>query len=363
MRDRGRGSIEKRAGGYRARYSMGYLPSGNPRRLSATFKTKAEAINWLAQVRLEDNEGKLAPPHRVTVAEWCKHWLKSDAGWAPKTLHSYTWVAEKLIIPHLGSIQLQKLSYVHVDNWVTALLRERPASTVVRGLRYLRICLNAARMARLIRVNPSEDIKAPRIRRKQAPVWSPQEATRFLTWARENSPEMADYVHLALVTGARRSELWGLQAGDVRDGGVQIERGVTYVDGSARVGEPKTGARFVPLDEDSYQLAQRLAQKGGWLFAASRGGPVNESRFMARFKQDCRAAGVTPIRLSDLRATWATLTEGMAPAVWLANRAGHSAHTRAMYYVRPSLRESVAATFSLGQILGQSEKTQVENTR
>jgi integrase len=117
---------------------------------------------------------------------------------------------------------------------------------------------------------------------------------------------------------------------------------VIAVNHDVRIGSPKTakGRRTVVLDSGTVaalrehrqrQLAERLLIGEGFtdhglVFCRPDGGPLHPERFSRTFTQQAARAGLQPIRLHDLRHTWATLalSAGVHPKV-VQERLGHAA--------------------------------------
>lgn len=364
---KGTGTLDKLPSGrWRARFSL------HGRRITATFKTHGAARTWLAEKRIELEKGEIVEPSRMTLTEWINAWLADNTPrWAPKTAHSYRQILETYVVPQLGSVRLQQLSPREVAAWHLALSNRVSPALADRARRYLSICLNAALALDMIPRSPirSRRNTSSRVAAPERPTWTVEQVARILAWCSIKDTELATYIRLAVVSGARRSELWGLRPEDVSAKGLHFRQAVTYVNGSPRVGPPKTGPRLVPLDPESLQLALQLAhdRKGSmFLWGAPSGGPVNESRFMARFREACESAKVPVIGIASLRSVWATLTEGKAPMTWLAARAGHSPMVRVKHYVRPGTAELQATAIPLNdlvprdQIRDQTEKIKEE---
>lgn len=362
---RGTGTVDKLPSGrWRARFSL------FGRRLTATFTTRKQALAWLAEKRLELERGQIVEPSRLTLAEWIESWLEDNSSrWAPITAHGYRKVFRVYVTPELGSLRLQELSPREVAAWYLALSKRVSQAAADRAHRYLSICLNGALALDLIPRSPirSRRNTSSRAAAPQRPIWTVEQVARVLAWCALEDPQLGTYIRLALVSGARRSELFGLRPEDVSAKGLHIRQAVTYVNGSPRVGPPKTGPRLVPLDPESLKLALQLAgeRRGcAYLWGAPNGGPVNESRFLAQFRAACDGADVPQIGIASLRSVWATLTEGMAPMTWLAARAGHSPTVRVKHYVRPGAAELEATAFPLDDLVPRDQiRDQIEKIR
>ena len=151
------------------------------------------------------------------------------------------------------------------------------------------------------------------------------------------------FLRLASVTGARRGELIGLQWADVaqvRDE-IAIRRSVAHINKTAVVSQGKTGKRghrIVAIDGDTmaalrhhHQTQQDQAARADipepvWVFSHDAGYSPWRGDYISReFRRACAKAGVSGVRLHDLRHYMATmmLTDGEAVTV-VAHRLGHS---------------------------------------
>jgi len=129
----------------------------------------------------------------------------------------------------LGDIPLTKLTTAHVDNALSALLRQggrsqrdpkqsRPLarSTVRRVHRILSVALGRAVKRHLIPGNPAADATPPETSSSSGPKgFSAQEVKALLDVAETKGPETLTLTALLLVTGLRRSEVLGVSFEDV----------------------------------------------------------------------------------------------------------------------------------------------------
>jgi integrase len=129
-------------------------------------------------------------------------------------------------------------------------------------------------------------------------------------------------------------------------------------------GEPKTaaGRRQIPIPAELVnllkehrvaQLEARLRAGAGWstefgelVFPTRTGRPVLPGNLRVALARLCRAAGLEPIRVHDLRHTHATLllAEGVNPRV-VQERLGHSTVTMTLglySHVLPNLQREAA---------------------
>lgn len=123
----------------------------------------------------------------------------------------------------------------------------------------------------------------------------------------------------------RRGEVLGLRWCDLDliAGRASVVQTVIVINHQVRMGSPKTAAerRTVALDPATVaalrkhrqrQVAERLLMGAGFndhglAFCRPDGGPLHPERFGRTFGEQAAKAGLPPIRLHDLRHTWATL--------------------------------------------------------
>jgi integrase len=169
---------------------------------------------------------------------------------------------------------------------------------------------------------------------------------------------------LIATTGMRRGEVLGLRWADVDlDGGrISIVQTHVILNRKVAVSEPKTlkGRRSIALDGATVaalrqfhrrQLEERLRYGDHWtdsglVVVREDGSPVNPQSFSSWFAQHTRAAGLPPIRLHDMRHSYATaaLLAGI-PAKVVSERLGHAniAVTLDTYlHVLPNMQEKAA---------------------
>ena len=82
----------------------------------------------------------------MTICEYLHAWLNSTREQSPKTLERYRELADRQIMPHLGSVKLQKLRPEHIEEWHGKLLSAGLAArTVGHAHRVLSLVLKRAR--------------------------------------------------------------------------------------------------------------------------------------------------------------------------------------------------------------------------
>ena len=173
-------------------------------------------------------------------------------------------------------------------------------------------------------------------------VLDEEQVSRFLTGS-QGTRFQALY-HLAVVTGLRQAELFGLKWADVSwtKGILNVRRQVQRVPGKVCVfSEPKTraGRRTVKLGEGTLQSLREHYQKqqmdkevtgtrwkeGDLIFPSTIGTPLDQSNLLGEYYQVLKKAGLPKIRFHDLRHTAASLmlNHGV-PVLVVSKILGHS---------------------------------------
>jgi len=99
--------------------------------------------------------------------------------------------------------------------------------------------------------NPAESAKLPTVSRRALPATAPQDVAKVIAEGRKAHPEMALYLWLVAITGARRGELCALQVCDIDldNGVVHIAFNYVVVDGRRVRKDTKTHQdRYLAID-------------------------------------------------------------------------------------------------------------------
>lgn len=303
------------------------------------FKTKKDAESALREFITYIEGGGEPAPERISVATYLARWLEYQAarGIRPRTLESYKGYVRREINPLIGGIELGRIKPGHV-RWVLSSMKAKQlsAATIAQARGVLRTALRQAVEEGLIPVNPAAAVKGPKVRRRELHCPTPAELASLLERSQGTMWEIP--VLLAVVTGARRSEVLGLAWEDVdlRSGTIFIQRGVQRsVDPTSRddivFTPPKTkrARRHIQLPSFALerirthrreQLQVRARLGTGWrdplddlgepvsiLCDRGDGFFIHPDSFTHSFKRIALEAGLHPsTRLHDLRHAVAT---------------------------------------------------------
>ncbi len=355
-------------------------PTGRRQRKSVYGKTREEVHTKWLHLHQEARRGPVAPVS-PRLRDFLRRWLRETVkpNLSPTTAKNYEMFARLCIVPDLGNRKLDKLMVRDVQVWVNALrtrsqccaqgkdaAREVPRCcaigecchevasdwTIHQAWRVLSGALTQAMREELVFRNVAALVRVPMPRRQEQPVWTVEEARRFLESARvDDDPLYAAYV-LLLTLGLRRGELLGLAWEDV-----DLERGealiawqVQRVDGQLMRRHTKAPSSDAPLplpeiavralerhrvDENRRRLsAGEMWGDCGLVLTTRHGDPVDPRNFHRDFKLRAVKAGVPVIPVHAARRTCASLLVALEvhPRVAMAVlRHSHIALTMEVY--------------------------------
>ena len=211
-RSHGEGSIDVRGEGtFRLRYRV------SKQRYAVTFHgTLAEAKKKLRELLRSGDTGEHVEPSRMTVADWCQHWLSIGCpGRRPKrlsyrSLERYRQIIAN-VIPDLGTIRLQQLSGTDIDKLYSAIETKLAPRTQAQVHTVLSACLSAAVRKGLLSINPiNRAEKIPAAGESNHGMALDSEQLTALVQSFKGS-SIFEIVALAAFTGARRNEILALR--------------------------------------------------------------------------------------------------------------------------------------------------------
>ena len=228
-------SIMKRGNSYSVRYTYEDEHGKNCDKWES-FPTKEEATNRKKQIEHELAVGTFLIPSSVTVAEFLMDWLPKQCSkhkWAPKTYESNLSTIQNLIVPYIGSMEMQKLKPYHMENLYTT-LSKTPCGSYIEGKKQELTEKQKQRFLsgttihevhRLLGTAFQYAVEWGILVKSPVPVDSPKKSTQERTiWTVEEMRAALDSmedpilhlaVHLTLVGALREGEIVGLTPEDI----------------------------------------------------------------------------------------------------------------------------------------------------
>lgn len=368
-----RGSIVKRGNGYAVVVELDRDPSTGRRRQKwhSGFRTRKEAERARVQLLGELDRGMYVEPTRETLGAFLTGWLEGKRGsLRPTTFAAYRDMVSCYVAPRLGGVPLAKVDGLALERLYAELLtggRRDGGALAPKTVRNVHGMLtkafrDAVRTGRLAR-NPAASAEPPSPKSPEMRAWTAEQLRAFL----EHVGSDRHYAVWLLVatTGMRRGELLGVRWTDVDLDAARLDvrQARTLADHDQVIGEPKSqrSRRSLALDPatvaalrswKAQQAAERLVMGAGWpdsglVVTEPTGEPVHPQRLTRRFNAHVAASGLPPLRLHDVRHSYATaaLRAGV-PVKVVSQRLGHAnvVVTLSVYaHVMPGDDEAAAA--------------------
>jgi integrase len=304
---------------------------GKHRRVSV-YGTTVEEVRQKVQ-ELQRNPIVSSRSANTTLDNYLQGWLKTiEANYQYKTYELYRGIVNNHISPYMGALKLSKVRPQDVNRLLGTTLagigsRVRQQTYVV-----LHKAFEHAIDENLVSTNPCRKKHKPKHTIAEHKHLSIEEAQRLLETAKAGDYYLLFY--LALATGMRQGEIFGLQWDSVSFEGASIYVRATLTkdkDGNPILSPPKASRkRRIDITQNVVSMLRdhKRAQYplGPWVFADINGEPLRKDYFVRNvFHPLLTKAAIEKIRFHDLRHTSATLSLSNGDNVKIvAERLGHS---------------------------------------
>lgn len=350
------GNITRRGkSSWRLKYEAGDRDptTGKRRTRYATVRgTKKQAQAHLIRLLAEVNAGTAVDPSRMTVGEYVRSWLDGATHLAPKTLERYRELAECQIIPHLGTVPLQRLRPAQIEDWHNTLLKSggrggRPlaARTVGHAHRVLHAALARAAKLETVSRNVAGVLSPPKVEAAEVECLDDSQITEVLALLKNHS--LYPIVVTALGTGMRRGELCALlwRHVDLEGASVTVERSLEETNGGLRAKQPKSrhGRRRISLPasvvetlrahklrQGELRLALGLGRPGpdDLVFCLEDGSPLPPDRLSQQWRRAAVSLKIPAVTFHAFRHSHASaLIAAGVDIVTVSRRLGHGSPT------------------------------------
>jgi integrase len=352
--------------------------TGKPRYISRTVTGNAAAADAkLAELVAEVTGGRHEGPD-ITFGSLLDRWLAHATtikGLSPTTVREHKRTIDRNIRPVLGDVLLRDLDGKVLDDFYVSLMtRKDPKPLSASSVRRLHAVIAAAtkqgvKWGEIKGQDPAQAATAPSVPSAAKGVPTVEEVQLLIETAEQDDPDMAAFIALAAITGARRGELCGLRWGDVNEdlGTLSIERSYAVVDGEHIFKSTKThGVRRIALGEFGLEVLRRQrirledrAEDGGFeltdetpILTYDLVDPISPDTASHYVRAIAETAGVDT-HLHALRHFAASAMIGDGQDVrTVAGRLGHAdASTTLKVYAHVLPQRDLAAAESLGRSL------------
>lgn len=277
----GRGSVEKRGeGSWRLRYSGGFDQKGKRIRKSKTVTAKniTEARKKLAEFVTEIEVGEYIDPSKIKFADFVNEWREKHGKkhLGQKTLEVYDGHINSRILPTFGHLRIDKVKTMQIVDFLDELTYDGvrldgkegglSMTTVEYIHRILKDIFARAVEWKIIKESPVAGVAKPKREESESEIYDIDEIKQLFK-SLKNEPLMwRIMILMAVLTGARREELLGLewQNVDLEEGGIYVVQALIYAYGQHVLKDTKTknSKRWISLD--SHLVSELKTYKQQW---------------------------------------------------------------------------------------------------
>lgn len=303
-------------------------------------------------------------PDTITVEELGQRLLLNIEG-EKSTIDHYKLLLKQHIGPMLGSRLVSTVTGLEVQEWIQATKASGiGARTLQVSFTLLNRLFEWGKTLRVLVHNPCDGIRRPSAKRETIRPFSSQEIQQILE-AVKNDRLQALFV-LAIATGMRQGELFGLQWADIdfEAKTVTIQRQAKDYRGTVELKAPKTAAGIRTISVASQAMAALVARRAKaeaegnadcpQVFCSVKGCIIRRTTFGKRIWKPMLIAAKVPHRgAHHLRHTAATimLSNGVPPHI-VAGVLGHeTAETVMSIYAHFISRDSSLAAAAMERAL------------
>lgn len=360
----------------------------------ALLKTTKKLNDYLTAEYMKFKEeveaGLYIAPQKLTFEAFLIEWRSkyAEKHLATKTITNYDSNLKTRILPYFGHMKLDEIKPLHVLDFMEQLSQEGArgdrqsgklsSSSLEIAHRILKNIFDRAVEWKIIKVNPVETVKKPRVTYKEVVPYDKDEVQQMLLALQKEPYHWRMMITLALTSGMRRGELLGLEWKHVdwKNSTIDVRQSLVHaLKGEVIVKEPKTkkSSRLISLPTsvinelreyylyrvkerdklgDAYNNKDIKGNEWNFVFSHADGTPFHHERPYQWFRQFLKRAGLRPIRFHDLRHTSATLliNQGVHAKV-ISERLGHGDITTTMNIYGHALRSADQAAADKFEVL------------
>lgn len=219
-----------------------YKVTGIPGVRSRSFPDKqlAAAKKWLADAQTDSGRGEWYDPRdgSISLDDYVRNHWWPHTRYPPSTKASVRSKVFNHILPHVGSLSLNRIGFEEIRAWQTRAEQGIDVGTLVVTWAHFSTILQAAYKAKRIPANPFKDdeLRAPRLPKSKALAWE----ERTVRAVRLALPERYRIlVSLAVGAGLRQGEALGFSPDDIDGEDINVVRQIIKVNGKFGFGPPK----------------------------------------------------------------------------------------------------------------------------
>ena len=316
---------------------------------TARKKAEAYAVEFESKCR-----AGVETDTRLRFDQYCDYVirLKEERGAKHSTIYNYRDFTRR-IYAAIGHLKLRELRADHLNELYSALLKDGQnkrtggklsAKTVLEHHRLIHAVLEQAVREGLVPFNVADRVEPPKAERRDVNYFQPEQVQAIRDALEEEPLKWKVFVHMLLISGARRGEVLGLKwdAVDFKGCRIHIFRNILYrPDRGIYEDTPKTKTsdRWITLPRESmkllrelrhWQLGERLRigelyEDHGFVFTQDTGLPMHPDSVTVWLRRFSARHGLPHINAHAFRHTMASMLYfNGVDSVSISKRLGHA---------------------------------------
>lgn len=329
---------------YYVNFDYGKDENGIRIKKTKTFDKKSEAKNALKEYEADKTKGELLIPKNITLSEWLYNWMdNAQVNREQTTIYGYKNIIKNHLCPSLGSILLQNLKPLQIQNYYTDKIKcfKLSSNTVRKHHDLLKMILDTAVNNQIIKNNPCDFVEPPKVEKSSISFYNLDELINLKQAIKGNKIETV--VLIAMYTGLRRSEICGLKWSNINfDDHVFFVLEARTTAGSKTIDKgTKTESSIRPeyICDDLLEALQNERERqqanreflgeeyidSDYVIVMDNGKPYRPNYISELFTKFIKDNGLPHLTLHGLRHSFASLTNAVGISQFNASKMlGHS---------------------------------------
>ena len=329
---------------YYVSFDYGKDSAGKRIKKNQTFEKKKDAQTALKKFEGDKIKQNLVFPSSATFEEWLTYWLNDIKAikCEETTLYGYKNIINNHLIPKLGKYKIQELNVTIINKYFSSKIADGLSQNTIRKhYDILKDTLNAAVDEERILKNPLDKIEPIRVKRQEKNFYSLEQLKALFSIVENDRMEIV--VKLAGILGLRREEIAGLKWDNIdldnntitiaeartQAGKKTVEKGTKNRSSHRTLHLPNDINTLLKTIKDKQQEQKNLLGEGyinnNYVMAWENGEPYRPNYLSDLFKKIIDDNSLPPLRLHDLRHTFASIANDIGISLYDISKAlGHS---------------------------------------
>lgn len=298
-------------------WTVDYIDNLGKRVMKSGFKTKFEAEQYLAKIRLELQKGTCINTNKAIIfSQIADEFINSHSEIYCKksTIISYKGYLKNHLLPYFANRKIIDIKVNEIQSYIKLKQNEGlSAKTINNSLILMGSIFKRAVLQGYIGQNPVYLVKKLKLRKQEMNCLTKEQITMVLNFAKENYKNFYPLLFTAIFTGLRRGELLALTWNDINFETSKITVNKSLFKGTVTTTKTSYSEREVNMSKGLIQVLREWKQKApkssiNLVFCNKSGAFIDPDNMTKRYFKPClKACNIENVRFHDLRHTFASL--------------------------------------------------------